>query len=247
MLIQQNMKMADVIHLNHHLLHIISRFGIQLGFGEKTVEAVCNMHNVPLSFFLELVNTFHDITYFPVHNLQQFKAKILIDYLKNTHQYYLDFKIPEIEHNIHKLTHNDKISVDVKYLLNDFFTQYVHELTVHINKEEQRVYPYVLALEQFIDSESIDMEILQQLKAYSIVEYEEDHDDVESKLYDLKNLIIKYFPPTVESRILNSILHDIFELETDLNNHGRIEDLILVPIVEKLEKKLEDRLSKINN
>ena len=36
MQIQANMKMAEVIHLNYHLLPIISRFGINLGFGEKT-------------------------------------------------------------------------------------------------------------------------------------------------------------------------------------------------------------------
>jgi regulator of cell morphogenesis and NO signaling len=76
------------------------------------------------------------------------------------------------------------------------------------------------------------------LKAYSIHEYEEDHENVEDKLFDLKNIIIKYIHSPQDSRLLNLILHEIFELEKDLNNHQHIEDLILVPIVEKMEIEL---------
>jgi regulator of cell morphogenesis and NO signaling len=46
------MKMAEVIHLNYHLLPIISRFGIHLGFGEKTIEQLCNEYNLDLNFQL---------------------------------------------------------------------------------------------------------------------------------------------------------------------------------------------------
>jgi regulator of cell morphogenesis and NO signaling len=235
MLIHKDMKMADVIHLNHHLLHVINRFGIQLGFGEKSVKQVCELHQVPLPFFLEIVNTFHDSTYFPVESMLQFKASELIEYLHQTHQYYLDFRIPEIENYIRRLTNDNSFDEEIKVLLLDFFRQYTHELTIHINKEEQRVYPYVLALEHYLQDNKLEKVLVEQLKAYSIHEYEEDHDDVESKLFDLKNILIKYIPQPKDSRILNLILHEIFELEKDLNNHAHIEDLILVPIVEKME------------
>jgi len=38
--------------------------------------------------------------------------------------------------------------------------------------------------------------------------------------------------------MFNIILHELFELEKDLNNHGHIEDLILVPMVERMEKEI---------
>lgn len=241
MLIQKDMKMAEVIHLNHHLLHLINRFGIQLGFGEKSVKDVCSDYDVPLHFFLEIVNTFHDPTYFPVNNMLQFKAGALVDYLQKTHQYYLEFKIPEIESYIERLLSDDSMEPEIKHLLSDFFQQYKSELTTHINKEEQAVYPYVRALEQYINNRGGESEFIQRLKEYSIHDYEEDHDDVESKLFDLKNIIIKYIPKPKDSSILNVILHELFELEKDLNNHAHIEDLILVPIVEKMEKELMTR------
>jgi regulator of cell morphogenesis and NO signaling len=244
MLIHKDMKMAEVIHLNHHLLHLINRFGIQLGFGEKSVKDVCADYNVPLDFFLEIVNTFHDPTYFPLNNMLQFKSGALVDYLQKTHQYYLEFKIPEIEGYIERLLSDDSMEPEIKNLLSEFFQQYKSELTTHINKEEQAVYPYIRALEHFINNKGNESELVQRLKEYSIHDYEEDHDDVESKLFDLKNIIIKYIPKPKDSRILNVILHELFELEKDLNNHAHIEDLILVPIVEKMEKELMSRSDK---
>ena len=40
MLITKNIKMADVIHMNYFTLSVLNRFGIELGFGDKTVEQV---------------------------------------------------------------------------------------------------------------------------------------------------------------------------------------------------------------
>jgi regulator of cell morphogenesis and NO signaling len=52
MKIVAKMKMAEVIHLNYHLLPIISRFGIDLGFGERTIEQLSHDYNLDLAFFL---------------------------------------------------------------------------------------------------------------------------------------------------------------------------------------------------
>ncbi len=236
MLIHKEMKMVDVIHLNHHLLHVINRFGIQLGFGEKSVETVCREHNVDLNFFLDLINTYHNRSYFPLQNLLKIKAGMLVDYLHKTHNYYLEFKVPEIEAILDRLLADDILAEDTKNLLSDFFQQYKKELVMHIEIEENRVYPYAMALEQYLDNNISKEELNAYLEAYSISQYEEDHSDIEEKLYDLKQIILKYLPSPKDSRLLNVMLHDLFELELDLNNHCRIEDMILVPIVEKMEK-----------
>jgi regulator of cell morphogenesis and NO signaling len=39
--ITKDMKMADIIHHAYQLLPVITRFDIQLGFGDKTVHEVC--------------------------------------------------------------------------------------------------------------------------------------------------------------------------------------------------------------
>ncbi len=238
MLINKNMKMADVIHLDHHLLHIINRFGIYLGFGDQTVAEVCRNYQVNLDFFLEIVNTYHDPSYFPVGHLQKFSAGLIIDYLQKTHQYYLEVKIPELETLINQLVEEAAYETQHVELLKTFFENYKIELTDHINKEELRVYPYAYKLENKLKGTAYTIEEDTIPEGYNIMRYEEDHDDVEAKLFDLKNIIIKYLPAPTENRRLNQILHELFELEKDLSNHGHIEDLILIPIVEKMEQEL---------
>ena len=59
---------------------------------------------------------------------------------------------------------------------------------------------------------------------------------MDEKMFDLKNIIIKYLPPNYDSNIGNSLLSSLFMFEKDMNNHSRIEDKILIPKVRQLEK-----------
>ena len=73
---------------------------------------------------------------------------------------------------------------------------------------------------------------------YSINDYYDEHDDIEEKLFDLKNILIKYLPQQKESDIINKLLINLFMLEQDINYHSRIEDKVLVPKVAAIEKEL---------
>lgn len=235
MLIQKEMKLADVIHHDHNLVPVINRFNIQLGFGEKTIDELSKEKNINTDFFLIILNAYHDHQYFPRKHLQSFPASLLIDYLKKSHNYYLENKIPEIETLINKLNEEDGLDTETFFLLNNFFREYKDELTNHIKKEEESVYPYVKKLEEAIEKGKMDKTLLAEMAHYSITDYEDEHSDVEEKLYDLKNIIIKYVPPAMEGTNTYKVLHELFILESDLNDHSRIEDLILVPKVEAME------------
>ena len=49
-------KMSDLICENYSLLLVMSRFGISLGFGDQTVEQVCEQQGVHTGTFLAVVN-----------------------------------------------------------------------------------------------------------------------------------------------------------------------------------------------
>lgn len=242
MLIRKEMKLADVIHHDHNLLPVINRFGIHLGFGDKNIETICKENEIKLGFFITIVNTFHDRQYFPKQHLQSFPASLLINYLLKTHQYYIEDKIPKIEALIKEMIANANINEEVYLLLQNFFNEYKDELTNHIEREEKRVYPYAIALEDAINSGTFSGEFQKQLDSYSIHEYEEDHDDIEEKLFDLKNIIIKYLPAPINDQLCFHILDDLFMLEKDLNEHARIENMILIPKVEAMEFTLKNKL-----
>jgi len=234
---QNNMKMAEVIHLNYQLLQIISRFGIGLGFGDKTIEQVCREHDLDVDFFLEILNSYHNKEYFPKKHLQGFSLKLIIEYLRNSHAYYLHTKIPYIEQLMHQLTELYQNSdTETFKLIDKFFNEYKNELTDHIGREEKKVYPYVYAVETAFLAKNPSWEIVSQIRSYSIDDFEDEHDNVEDKLFDLKNILIKYLPLPVDNQLCHAILIELFRLETDLNDHARIEDKVLVPKVKYMEK-----------
>jgi len=237
MLITKEMKMAEVIHENYLLLPIINRFGIRLGFGDKTVDQICNSFGVHSDFFIEIINLYHQKDYSPQGRIADFSAHLIVEYLKKAHHYYLTVKLPEIEALIEQLIQQAHRAKGNWFLVKDFFSEYRSELVSHINEEETGIFPYIMLIEDFKRDKK--REQLVGLNKYRSDDFAEEHDDVESKLFDLKNIIIKYLPPSPNSNLCNLILFELFELEKDLNDHAALEDKVLVPKVTKMEEELK--------
>lgn len=221
------MKMSDIILDNYVLLTVLPRFGIKLGFGEQSAGEVCRKYGVNEQFFLLVCNvcTFDD--YLPDEmGILELDAASLINYLQSSHNYYLNEKICSIEQQLGML--GNSCSDLHNHIINSFFEEYKKEIIKHFHYEERDVFPYVQSL--------LKGEIIGD---FNINQYEHNHSNIEDKLSDLKNIIIKYLPEDCSSELRNKVLFEIFLFEQDLVKHSLIEDKILVPFVVQLEKSYE--------
>jgi regulator of cell morphogenesis and NO signaling len=108
-----------------------------------------------------------------------------------------------------------------------FFDEYSDEVRKHMDYEDKTVFPYVLnLLNGKTDSK------------YKIADFEEHHTEVDSKLAELKNIIIKYYPSKKQNYELNDVLFDLLWCEKDLALHNQVEDYFFVPVIEAIENKL---------
>jgi len=241
MIFTKDIKMADVILQNHHLLSVINRFGIQLGFGDKSIKEVCKIYDINPDFFLEIINTFNDPDFYPQHHLEKFPLKLIIDFLYQAHAFYQEQKIPEIAKMIEQLMDNSpEEQQNIMHLIQKFFDEYRQQLSEHIAREEQTVYPYILQLEDYITGGEQTAESLQELRKYHIDDYAQEHDNIEEKLSELKNILIKYLPPQRDYVLCYKILGQLGHLEEDMNNHSAMENKILIPRVKLMEQNLEN-------
>lgn len=240
-----NMRMADVIHRDYRLITIIGRFGIEFGFGNKSVEEVCEEYQINTCFFLEIVNSYHNPQYFPKEQLQNFSAWLIIGYLTNTHEFYKNIKIPEIQGYIDQMEKEASLehAGNLK-LLNDFFKGYVEELYAHLEIEDKKVFPYIISLEKAYEDGNYSVELKKKIIKEPIEKYESGHENMEIKLSDLKNLIIKFLPSVLCKELCHKLLAELYRLENDLKNHSRIEDTVLVPKVKLLEQKILENCEK---
>ena len=247
MLLEKEMKLADVINHDYNLIPVISRFGIMLGFGDGSIENICKEKDVNIDFFLTILNTFHDPQYLDRKYLKNFSATLLIEYLQKAHNYYLVNKIPEIECLIDDMANKLEVNKSSHQLLQKFFEEYKEEFIKHIEREEKRVYPYAINLEKSVVKGNASPTLLSQIREYPINSYEAEHESVEEKLTDLKNIIIKYLPSSDKQQSRYKLLKELAVLEKDLHDHAQMENLILVPKVEVLEKIIINQDLKNNN
>lgn len=213
-------KMCDLICDNYPMLLVMSRFGIALGFGDQTVGQVCSNNQVDVKTFLAVVNLLIDDEKQTITDTS-LSVTSLITYLKNSHNYFLDFRLPAIREKLLQAIdgeHHDVAEVVIRY-----FDEYAGEVRRHMNYEDEIVFPYVAKL---LDGEE---------QEYNIEMFSKQHDDVESRLSELKDIIIKYYPGT-STHELNNVLFDIFSCASDLAYHNAVEDSIFVPVIKTLEQ-----------
>ncbi len=213
--------MSAVISENYPLLQVMSRFGIPLGVGDKSVGEVCSESGVDTTTFLAVVNLMlhqNDRAYRV--SLEALSLKDLMRYLRNSHIFYLDFRLP----NIRKDLIEALAGSDMAHLIIRYFDDYVAHIKEHLQYEEERLFPYI---NQLICGE-IDGE-------FSADIFSAKHDHVDEPLTEFKNVIIKYYSGNSSYEIM-CVIHDLLSCAADLQSHNLVEDKLLVPLVRKMEE-----------
>lgn len=217
-----NMKMADLIQADYHLLMLLPRFGLDLGVADTSVEECCKAQSVDVDLFLTVCNVYSFERYQPDdEQIGKLNAKQLIDYLLKSHQYYVE-RLNSIASRLNVLT--DRHICQHCDLLSEFYSGYASEVQKHFEYEEQTVYPYVAKLADGT-----------RIEDFAISKFEDNHTNIDDKLSDLKNIIIKYLHSDIAVNERVGLLFDIFRFEDDLCKHTLIEDKILVPLAQNLE------------
>ena len=217
-------KMISIIADNYDTLQSLGRFGINLGFGDKTVREVCEHQQVDTYTFLAVVN-------FTINGSREFDQELLsiptlLHYLKASHDYYLNFQLPFIRKQlVDALDVNDSLAkLSIK-----LYDEYAQEIHLHMEYEEQTVFPYV----DHLLNNQVD-------ENYDIGTFSKNHSKIDVKLRELKNIILKYLPSDMRhNNQLTATLYNLYINEEWLLNHAMVEDFLFIPAISYLERKFK--------
>lgn len=216
-------KMSYVISNDYHLLQVMSRFGISLGFGEKTIYEVCRQNNVDVDTFLTVLNYVKDGAEKRQQRIDNISVENLLDYLKRTHKYFLDFLLPSIRfHLLNAIDCSEKN--EVAFLVLKFFDEYVEEVRKHMEYEESTTFTFV---KKILAGEIVNLDNSHLLSRH--------HESIENKLKELKNLFMQYYPAKENNERLNGVIISIYQCEEDMSIHCLVEDYIFSPAVRRLD------------
>ena len=215
-------KMITLIKDNYSVLQALGSFGINLGFGDKTVSETCQMNGVDTYTFLAVVNAqLNDITTY--EDDEQINVPTLLHYLKASHAYYLDFQLPFIRRELQEsISENDALGM----LIMKLYEEYAQEIRRHMTYEEKTLFPYV---ESLLEG--------RPMNDYNVETFSKHHEQTDKKLRELKLMIIKYLPADAHrNNQLTATLYDIYNNEEWLRQHAEVEDHIFTPAIKRLER-----------
>lgn len=222
--------MVDVICDDFHLLQVMSRFGISLGVGEKTVREVCEVNGVDTTTFLAVANYTKNGSGSSTFYVERISVRALTQYLRQAHTYFLNFQLPAIRRKLVEAIDCSQNN-EVAYLILKFYDEYMGDVRRHMNFEDRKVFVYV---DKLLEGE--------RTENFQIEKFAKSHVGIDGKLQELKNLILKYYAAPEASEALSIVLFDIFNCEEDLRQHCQVEDDLFVPAVQLLEVKVAEGL-----
>ena len=199
--------MSDVISDDYRMLQMLGRFGITLGFGNKTVGETCKEAGVDVTTFLTVVNYVKDAAHAHINEMvEQIDLPCLMRYLKNSHTYFVDFRLPNIRRKLLEAI-DCSSSNQIAMLILKFYDEYAAEVGRHMRYEDSHVHPFVEnLLSGKVGADTFDTVVRQ---------HEDNHASLEKSIAELKNIIIKYYPNDNAAQLMGEVLMDIFMTEED--------------------------------
>ncbi len=215
-LFSENTKMADALLTRGCLLYVLPCFGIEPGFGEKTIGQICAERGLSVPLVLLVCNLYTFDDYIPeAAMLSGVPIEGIVAWLESSHRDYLEVRVPRITAAVLELPGGG--------MLASFCEKYRAEVVAHFRYEEEVVFPYI---QKLLEGER---------PSYRISEYAGHHSDIDGALEDLKNIIVKYLPRECTIERSRPVLQELFAFEHDLRKHTLLEDTILIPLVERLD------------
>ena len=209
-------KISDLMSQEEDAIQIISRFGLEMGVGEQTIEQVCEAHGVHTETFLSVVNykVFHQQ---PVTD--DIDIPTLQRYLRNAHTYFLDFRLPRLRRALIEAIIPADPTTKIPGLILRCYDEFAAEIRTHIEHENAGLFE-----EHEHDDERITGK-LTEIKNLII------------KYYPTQ-------PTSMEGAVtytLISVMSDLWHTEHDFADHCAIEDDILRPALTKIKPPVHRR------
>ena len=148
---------------------------------------------------------------------------VLLRILRNTHRHYLEASIVAIHDNVHRMTQLS--TPENSAVINRFFDDYENDIKSHIHFEEKVVFKYIEGLLKGERDSRFSVGMLRDM-----------HNDAEDKLTDFKNIVMSHLPDSDTSDARYEVLVGILNIEDAIRRHTVIEEKVLLPLAELLEK-----------
>lgn len=184
----------------------------------------------------ELELCFKDDQQFDPTHFFKFPAEVILDYLYNTHHYYINYRLPGIQQTINlMLFQEEEIDKDLM-MMKIFFEAYQSNLNYHIREEEEKFFPLI---REIAATEKSDYALVKDRVEAAFDLFIDSHADEESILERMLILLNEYKPSRQNKNLYIRLCSQLEFFVKDLKIHAKIEEEVLFPVFLKRVEKIK--------
>ena len=239
MKISKNRTVADYVTENIKTAHIFKKHGIDFCCGGGiSLEKACAKLNVDQEL-LEKELLAVDLVLDRSSNYNKWDVSFLIDHIINIHHSYVKESLPLLSQYANKVAkvHGQAYPEVIK--VNKLFHEVANELMVHLQKEEQVLFPFI---KQMFEAKQDG--VLTSVPSFRTVNnpiqmMEHEHESAGAIFKEIAKLTNNYNPPSGACNTFKALYAKLEEFEQDLHQHIHLENNILHPKAIALESDLQ--------
>lgn len=199
--------------------------------GNRTLENVCKAHHLAVELIEAELSALNKPEFKESQDINTMSLEELTQYIISTHHTYVKKALPEITRHldaavrVHGGNHPELVDIQKNFI------SLKEELELHLEKEENDVFPSIDALTEKAPIPDNLGELSQ-----SIATLEQEHESAGRVFDHINELAQRYKAPADACNTYQLVFKELQELEQDLHVHIARENYLLFPKAIKYEK-----------
>lgn len=232
-------RVGEVVAEDFRRASAFKRFGIDFCCGGgRTVEAACEAAGVDYSALeRELVSATLPRSG-PDSDVRSWSPVLLANHIVDVHHLYVRDTLPvlrEFAVKVAKVHGGERPELDE---IRDLVEELADAMEIHMREEEDVVFPYIqeLAREDRAGEAADGPAVRRESSADLLRAMEEDHAHAGESMARIRELTEGFTPPDWACNTYRALFAKLEEFEEDLHRHVHLENHVLFPMAERLER-----------
>ncbi len=223
--------LAQIVNENHEAANVFEKYNLDFCCkGKRSLQLACEEKSLPAETIAQELNHVLNRNEPPRIDFNKLSLEALADYIVSTHHDHTRQELPQIFYYLQKVSsrHGDRHSE--LYKIPEKFLELRDELEIHMQKEEQILFPRIKELERALQNGhrcNIGMQM-------PITVMEDEHEHAGNLLREIRSLANDYDPPSDACTTYRLSFAALKAFEEDLHQHIHLENNILFPGAIKL-------------
>lgn len=232
---------AELVRKDYRTADVFKKWGINFCCGGNlSLEATCQLKGYDKAAIeQELIQATKEVRIPAAIDFDQWPIEFLIDYLLHVHHAFMRKMVPNIQATLVAFVPGHKKKYPYIEKVQEIFDDLASELMVHMQKEEDIVFPYIRQMSSTLKNKEVYGPLFVRMLKKSLQEIAiKDHNCITALLIQLRKETSHYSFAENACTRLQVIYNQLKDFDADLVQHKHLENNILFPKAETLEKEL---------